>query len=68
MRNNIVYGVEACQDYVYSGSWSVEDSLFDYLTTFDRYYDIRNTGKVIMISTAKQAFGNTNIIRCYKSD
>lgn len=44
--NDTIYGVESCKDFVYRESWSVEDYIFNYISSYDRYYNPENKGAI----------------------
>ena len=62
IKDKVIYGVETCEDYHYRDSWSVEDALFKYLSTYDRYYNSQNTGSVRMVNSKKDSVGTSNMM------
>ena len=42
VKGNTIFGIEECEDYVYIESRSIEDCLFDYINSYDRYYAVKN--------------------------
>ena len=60
VKGNTIFGVEECEDHVYRESWDIEDCLFDYINSYDRYYAVKNVSLVKRSNDMESIKENTN--------